>query len=39
MTDGAGPRSHMDGVEMAILSNRLEGVARKMANTLLRSGR
>jgi N-methylhydantoinase B len=29
----------MDGVEMAIMSNRLEGVARKMANTLLRSGR
>lgn len=29
----------LDGVELAILSNRLEGVARKMANTLLRSGR
>jgi N-methylhydantoinase B len=29
----------IDGVHLAILSNRLEGVARKMANTLLRSGR
>ncbi|MDN7182267.1 hydantoinase B/oxoprolinase family protein [Caballeronia sp. SEWSISQ10-4 2] len=28
-----------DGVKLALLTNRLEGVARKMANTLLRSGR
>src|SRR5882762_7992022 len=33
-TDGPG-----DGASLAILSNRLEGVARKMANTLLRTGR
>ncbi|TNE37821.1 MAG: hydantoinase B/oxoprolinase family protein [Sphingomonadales bacterium] len=29
----------MDGVKMAILNNRFEGVTRKMANTLLRTGR
>lgn len=29
----------VDGVQLAILNNRLEGVARKMANTLLRTGR
>lgn len=28
-----------DGVRLALLSNRLEGIARKMANTLLRTGR
>jgi len=28
-----------DGVRLALLNNRLESVARKMANTLLRSGR
>ena len=28
-----------DGVRLAILSNRWEGIARKMANTLLRTGR
>ncbi|UIF84732.1 hydantoinase B/oxoprolinase family protein [Cupriavidus sp. UYPR2.512] len=28
-----------DGVQLALLTNRLEGIARKMANTLLRSGR
>lgn len=28
-----------DGAKMAILSNRLEGIARKMGNTLLRTGR
>ena len=28
-----------DGVRLALLNNRLEGVARKMANTLLRTGR
>ena len=29
----------VDSVEMAILTSRLNGVTRKMANTLLRSGR
>ncbi|MEO1190440.1 MAG: hydantoinase B/oxoprolinase family protein [Pseudomonadota bacterium] len=29
----------IDGVGLALLNNRLEGVARKMANTLLRTGR
>jgi len=29
----------IDGVRLAILNNRLEGIARKMANTLLRTGR
>ena len=29
----------MDGVQLAILNSRLNGVARKMANTLLRTGR
>ena len=29
----------LDGVQLAILNNRLEGVARKMANTLMRTGR
>ena len=29
----------MDGVQLAILNRRLNGVARKMANTLLRTGR
>lgn len=29
----------IDGAKLAVLSNRMDGVARKMANTLLRSGR
>jgi N-methylhydantoinase B len=29
----------VDGVTLALLTKRLEGVARKMANTLLRTGR
>jgi N-methylhydantoinase B len=29
----------MDGVRLAVFHNRLEGIARKMANTLLRTGR
>ena len=29
----------LDGVKLAILNNRLEGIARKMANTLMRTGR
>lgn len=32
-------RNPADGVRLALLNNRLEGVARKMANTLLRTGR
>jgi len=31
--------SNIDGLQLAILNNRLEGIARKMANTLLRTGR
>jgi N-methylhydantoinase B len=33
------PEAAMDGVRLAILNNRFEGVTRKMANTLLRTGR
>jgi N-methylhydantoinase B len=33
------PESGLDGAQLAILNNRFEGVARKMANTLLRTGR
>jgi N-methylhydantoinase B len=29
----------LDGVKLALLNNRLEGIVRKMANTLLRTGR
>ena len=29
----------LDGAHLAILSNRVDGIARKMANTLLRTGR
>ena len=32
-------RTPIDGVRLAILTSRFEGIARKMANTLLRSGR
>lgn len=32
-------RATLDGVTLAILSKRFEGIARKMANTLLRTGR
>ncbi len=34
-----GDRSQLGGVELAIINNRMEGIARKMANTLLRTGR
>jgi N-methylhydantoinase B len=30
---------NLDGVRLALLNNRLEGIVRKMANTLLRTGR
>jgi len=33
------PNSAIDGVRLAILANRFDGIARKMANTLLRTGR
>jgi len=33
------PHSSTSGVQLAVITNRLEGIARKMANTLLRSGR
>jgi N-methylhydantoinase B len=33
------PRRSGDGVRLALINNRLESVARKMANTLLRTGR
>lgn len=32
-------RPEIDGVRLALLNNRLEGIVRKMANTLLRTGR
>ncbi len=38
MNDATSGRQ-VDGVRLAILNNRLEGIARKMANTLLRTGR
>jgi len=37
--DSSASKPAMDGVQLAILINRLEGIARKMANTLLRTGR
>ena len=38
MSQTHSPRA-ADGVRMAILNNRLQGIARKMANTLMRTGR
>ncbi len=35
----AGDEGVLDGVQLALLSNRLDGIVRKMANTLLRTGR
>jgi N-methylhydantoinase B len=32
-------KTSADGVRLALLSNRFEGIARKMANTLMRTGR
>ena len=32
-------KAPIDGVRLAVFNNRLEGIARKMANTLLRTGR
>lgn len=39
MMDQSPAAKPIDGVQLAILNNRLEGIARKMANTLLRTGR
>lgn len=39
MMDGQETAKTIDGVQLSILNNRLEGIARKMANTLLRTGR
>jgi N-methylhydantoinase B len=33
------PRAEVDGVRLAILANRFDSIARKMTNTLLRTGR
>ena len=32
-------RTKIDGVQLALLSNRLEGISSKMGNTLMRTGR
>ncbi|MEK9966309.1 MAG: hydantoinase B/oxoprolinase family protein [Rhodospirillaceae bacterium] len=38
--DNADPgKDSFDGVQLALLSNRLDGIVKKMANTLLRTGR
>ena len=37
--NGSRTGSVADGVRLALVSNRLEGIVRKMANTLLRTGR
>jgi N-methylhydantoinase B len=39
MPNPSTPTRSADGVRLALLSNRFEGIARKMANTLLRSSR
>ncbi|MBO23309.1 MAG: hydantoinase [Rhodospirillaceae bacterium] len=39
MGDAAATGEAFDGVQLALLSNRLDGVVKKMANTLLRTGR
>ncbi|MBL8581061.1 MAG: hydantoinase B/oxoprolinase family protein [Rhizobiaceae bacterium] len=39
MTAEPSPSPRLDGVTLALLNHRFEGVARKMANTLLRTGR
>ena len=37
--NAGGDTCRISGVELAIINNRIEGIARKMANTLLRTGR
>lgn len=39
MSNRAASSRQVDGVRLALLSNRFEGIARKMANTLMRSAR
>ncbi|SFB78388.1 N-methylhydantoinase B [Polaromonas sp. OV174] len=39
MSNTTRPSSQSNGVRLALLSNRFEGIARKMSNTLLRSSR
>ena len=40
VADGTAPGdAGTDGVQLALLANRLDGIVRKMANTLLRTGR
>jgi N-methylhydantoinase B len=39
MTASAHTRPTFDGVRLAVISNRFEGIVRSMANTLLRTGR
>ena len=39
MTVDAPGETGGDGVQLALMSNRLDGIVRKMANTLLRTGR
>jgi N-methylhydantoinase B len=39
MSDADPDKEAFDGVQLALLSNRLDGIVKKMANTLLRTGR
>jgi N-methylhydantoinase B len=39
MSDHSKEQPRMDGVTLAVLNKRFEGITRKMANTLLRTGR
>ncbi|MEK9832977.1 MAG: hydantoinase B/oxoprolinase family protein, partial [Rhodospirillaceae bacterium] len=39
MDDADPGKDSFDGVQLALLSNRLDGIVKKMANTLLRTGR
>jgi N-methylhydantoinase B len=39
MADADPGKEAFDGVQLALLSNRLDGIVKKMANTLLRTGR
>jgi N-methylhydantoinase B len=35
----SGANGHRDGVALSLLSNRIEGIVRKMTNTLFRTAR
>src|SRR4051794_25844942 len=39
MTDDSGSQAPLDGLQVAVLKNRFETVARAMTNALLRAGR